>query len=108
MLAYYVRWHLERAWAPLLFRDAERPVADDPVAAAQRSATALHKASSQTLEDGTPVHSFRTLLNSLKSIVRNRVVPRGLPDSAAFDVVTTPTSHQARALALLRSIPTGA
>jgi hypothetical protein len=48
------------------------------------------------------VHSFRTLLNSLKTIVRNRVVPHGLPDSAAFDVVTTPTAHQARALALLR------
>jgi hypothetical protein len=23
MLAYYVRWHLERAWAPLLFRDED-------------------------------------------------------------------------------------
>jgi hypothetical protein len=101
MLAYYVRWHLERAWAPLLFRDEERPMLPDPVAPAERSAVALRKASTQQLEDGTPVHSFRTLLDSLRSIVRNRVVPRGLPDSAAFDIVTTPTPQQARALALL-------
>jgi hypothetical protein len=102
MLAYYVRWHLERAWAPLLFRDEEHPLADDPVAPAERSAAARRKASSQALDDGAPVHSFRTLLSSLKTIVRNRVVPRGLPESAAFDVVTTPTPHQARALALVR------
>ena len=25
MPAYYVRWHLERAWAPLLFRDEQPP-----------------------------------------------------------------------------------
>lgn len=102
MLAYYVRWHMERAWAPLLFRDEAPPVLDDPVAPKQRSATALRKASTQELEDGSPVHSFRTLLSSLKSIVRNRVVPRGLPETAAFDVVTTPTPQQARALALLK------
>ena len=35
----------------------------------------------------------------------HRVVPRGLPDSAAFDVETTPTPHQARALALLGITP---
>ena len=101
MLAYYVRWHLERAWAPLLFRDEQRPVPADPVAPAERSAPALRKASTQQLEDGTPVHSFRTLLDSLRTIARNRVVPRGLPDSAAFEIVTTPTPLQARALALL-------
>ena len=101
MLAYYLRWHLERAWAPLLFRDEERPVLDDPVAPAERSAAALRKVSTQQLEDGTPVHSFRTLLDSLMTITRNRVVPRGLPESAAFDIVTTPTPLQARALGLL-------
>ena len=39
-LAYYVRWHLERAWAPLLFTDEVRPELDDPVAPAVRSARA--------------------------------------------------------------------
>ena len=65
----------------------------------------LRKLSTQQLEDGTPVHSFSTLLETLKTIARNRVVPRGLPDSAAFDKVTTPTPLQARALALLNLAP---
>ena len=107
LLAYYVRWHMERAWAPLLFRDEEPPVLADPVAPAQRSAAALRKASTQQLEDGTPVQSFPTLLNALKTMTRNRVVPRGLPESAAFDVDTTPTPLQARALALLHLTPSG-
>ena len=54
------------------------------------------------------MHSFRTLLNALKTMTRNRVVPRGLPESAAFDVVTTPTPLQARALALLNLTPSSA
>ena len=100
MLAYYVRWHLERAWAPVLFRDEQPPVPGDPVAPAQRSPDALRKASSQRLADGSPVHSFPTLLRSLATICRNQVVPRGLPEEAAFEVVTQPTAPQARALAL--------
>ncbi|MGH7910287.1 MAG: IS1634 family transposase [Candidatus Dormibacteraceae bacterium] len=107
LLAYYVRWHLERAWAPLLFRDEARPEPADPVAPAQRSAAAQRKASTQQLDDGTPVHSFRTLLADLTTIARNRVVPRGLPAAAAFDCVTTPTPLQARALALLDVSVTG-
>ena len=62
LLAYYLQWHLERAWAPLLFRDEERPELDDPVAPAVRSEAALTKVHTQRLPDGTPVHSFRTLL----------------------------------------------
>ena len=105
MLAYYVRWHLERAWAPLLFRDEARPILADPVAPARRSPEALRKASTQELDDGSPVHSFSSLLKSLQTIARNRVVPRGMPTSAAFEIVTTPTPEQARALALLRQQP---
>jgi hypothetical protein len=100
MLAYYVRWHLERAWAPLLFRDEQPPLLDDPVAPSQRSSAALRKASTQQLEDGSPVHSFPTLLRSLATICRNQVVPNGLPEDAAFELVTQPTELQARALAL--------
>ena len=37
MLAYYVRWHLEQAWKPLLFRGEQPPEHEDPVAPAQRS-----------------------------------------------------------------------
>lgn len=105
LLAYYVQWHLERAWAPLLFRDEERPELADPVAPAERSAAALHKAHTGRLPDGTPVHSFRTLLAELATLTRNRVVPAGAPDAAAFEIVATPTPLQARALELLNLTP---
>jgi hypothetical protein len=107
LLAYYVQWHLERAWAPLLFRDEERPELPDPVAPAVRSAGALTKAHTQRLPDGTPVHSFRSLLTELATLTRNRVVPVGAPDEAAFDIVAIPTPLQARALSLLGLTPTG-
>jgi len=105
LLAYYVQWHLERAWAPLLFRDEERPELDDPVAPAERSAGALAKAHTQRLPDGTPVHSFGTLLSELGTLTRNRVVPVGAPDEAAFEIDAIPTPLQARALSLLELTP---
>jgi len=105
LLAYYVQWHLERAWAPLLFRDEERPELPDPVAPAERSETALAKAHTQQLPDGTAVHSFGTLLSELGTLTRNRVVPTGAPDEAAFEIVAIPTPLQARALSLLGLTP---
>jgi hypothetical protein len=105
MLAYYVRWHLERAWAPLLFGDEARPELDDPVAPAVRSEAALTKAHTQRLPDGTAVHSFGTLLDELATLTRNRVVPVGAPDEAAFEIDAIPTPLQARALALLDLTP---
>jgi hypothetical protein len=107
MLAYYVAWHLERAWAPLLFRDEERPEGDDPVAPAQRSDAALAKARTHELPDGTPVHSLRTLLAEMATLTRNLVVPAGAPDEAAFEITATPTPLQARAFALLGLSPAG-
>ncbi len=105
MLAYYVQWHLERAWAPLLFRDEARPELPDPVAPARRSVAALRKAHTHELPDGTPAHSFRTLLAELGTLTRDRLVPAGAPDEAAFEIVATPTPLQARALALLGLTP---
>jgi hypothetical protein len=99
MLAYYVRWHLERAWAPLLFKDEDKPVAEDVVAPARRSAGALRKARTQRLADDTPVHSFRSLLAELATLTKNTV---RLPNSATtFDKLATPTPLQDRALQLL-------
>ena len=105
MLAYHVQWHLERAWAPLLFRDEERPELDDPVAPAERSDAALAKARTQRLPDGSPVHSFGTLLGELATLTRDRVVPTGAPDEAAFEIDAIPTQLQARALSLLELTP---
>ncbi len=108
MLAFYVQWHMERAWAPLLFRDEEPPWHADPVAPARRSAAALRKAHTQELPDGTAVHSFRTLLAGLATLTRDRLGPAGAPDEAAFEIVATPTPLQARALALLGLTPASA
>jgi len=107
MLAYYVQWHLERAWAPLLFCDEEPPEPADPAAPARRSAAALAKASRHELADGTPAHSFRTLLAEMATLTRNRVLPPGAPDEAAFEITATPTPLQARAFELLGLSPAG-
>jgi transposase len=43
LLAYYVEWHLRRAWAPLLFEDEERReerLRRDPILPAEPSASA--------------------------------------------------------------------
>ena len=101
LFAYYVGWHLERAWAPLLFRDEEPADLPDPVAPARRSEAALVKVRTHTLADGTPAHSFRTLLAELVTLTRNLVLPPGAPDEAAFEITTTPTPLQARAFELL-------
>jgi len=99
MLAYYVRWHLERAWAPLLFKDEDKPAVEDVVAPAKRSASALAKAHSQKRPDGTPVYNFRGLLNELATLTKNTV---RLPNSlATFDKLANPTALQSRALQLL-------
>jgi hypothetical protein len=99
MLANYVRWHLERKWAPLLFRDEQPPALEDPVAPAQRSVSALEKARSGRRPDGNPVFSFRSLLNELATLTKNTV---RLPGSeVTFEKLALPTPLQAEALRLL-------
>lgn len=105
LLAAYLRWHLEAAWAPLLFRDETPSERTDPVGPRERSAGALRKERDHRTPDGLPVGSFRTLLGELATLARNRVVLGGAPDSAAFDVLTEPTPLQARALELLGVSP---
>jgi transposase len=107
MLAYYVKWHMLEAWRPLLFcdEDQEAKRRRDPVAPSQRSDSAKRKVYSKTLDDGTPAHSFQTLLKLLSGIVRNICcVPGAPPDAPTFDVVTTPNSQQQRAYELLANI----
>lgn len=101
MLAYYVRWHLERAWAPLLFRDEARPHQDDPVAPAERSAAATRKARTRTIDDGTLTHSFRSLMGHMATLTRGQMRLRNGGDSN-FTLDATPTPLQQRALALLK------
>ena len=107
LLAYYVEWHMREAWRALTFADPDHraKATRDPVAPAKRSEAALAKVSRHTLEDGTPAHSFPTLLASLATIVRNtcRTPSAGL-DAPTFEVITTPDAKQQQALALIRQI----
>jgi len=107
MLAYYVEWHMREAWRELMFADTDQQAkaTRDPVAPAKRSKAALAKAARHTLDDGTPAHSFSTLLTELATIVRNTCrTPRAGADAPTFEVVTTPTPKQQRALELIRQI----
>jgi transposase len=106
MLAYYVEWHMREAWRELLFADEDlaAKTTRDPVAPAQRSEAAQIKATTHSLEDGTPAHSFRTLLQTLATIVRNVCRIPGEPTLATFTVTTTPNTLQHRARELLDKI----
>lgn len=108
MLAYYVQWHLMAAWRPLLFHDEEEvgKGSRDPVAPAVRSPAARRKAATKQLGDGTPAHSFRTLLTHLSTIVRNVCRPLRTPTDPGqtFMLDTQPDLLQQRAYELLESI----
>jgi len=107
MLAYYVEWHMREAWRPLLFGDEDQAAkrTRDPVAPAKRSTAALRKVHTKVLDDGTPVHSFPTLLKELSSIVRNVCRPRSAgAEAPTFELTTTPTPTQHRAYELLKTI----
>jgi len=107
MLAYYVEWHMREAWRELLFADEDlkRKHRRDPVAPARRSAKALRKVATHTLQDGSPAHSFCTLLHELSTIVRNTCQPSaGATGSATFQMTTLANPTQQRALQLLQSI----
>jgi hypothetical protein len=108
LLAYYVEWHLRRAWAPLLFEDEERHEARacrDPVLAAQPSASAQAKKRSQETVDGLPVQSFQSLLADLASRARVTYELKSEDVAATFTQVPPPTPLQARAYELIRSFP---
>ncbi len=106
LLAAYLRWHLEEAWAALLFRDEAPPGREHPVGPPGRSEGAVSKDHRHVTADGFPVHSFRTLLAELATLTRNRVVPAGADEAAAFEILAEATPLQARAFELLGVSPT--
>ena len=109
VLAYYVEWHMRQTLAPMLFDDEDKALAEtmrkSVVAPAKRSSRALRKASSKRTDQGEPVHSFRTLLQDLQTLAKNRVRPLQASDASdrpvEFDLLTTPTPLQRRAFELL-------
>ena len=107
MLAYYVEWHLREAWRELMFADEDQSakLTRDPVAPAKRSAAAERKALTHTIEDGTPAHSFTTLLAELGAIVRNTCRMPNTEHAPTFQITTTANPKQQRALELIRQMP---
>ena len=107
MLAYYVEWHMRQAWRELMFADEDQAakLTRDPVAPAKRSNTAMRKVLSRTLEDGSPTHSFQTLMKELETIVRNTCrTPNSAGNGSTFQITTMPSDKQNRALELISQI----
>ena len=100
-------WAWLRLWAPLLFADTEQAAkaTRDPAAAAERSQSAQDNERSHTLPHGQPAHSLATLLAELATLVSNTCrTPCAAPESPAFNVLTTSSTHHTRALALINAI----
>jgi len=103
MLAYYLEWHLRKAWASLLFDD-EYPGSHQkgsPVLSALRSESAINKANTKKLPDGSPVHSFNTLISSLAMVVLNDARIPAIAKIPSFTIITTPNPVQKKAFDLL-------
>jgi transposase len=89
MLAYYVQRYMTEALRPLLFADEDQEAKStrDPIAPAKRSEKALEKVSTKTLDDGTPAHSFKTLLHHMSTITRDFCVQK-------IDSIDTRPNHK--------------
>jgi hypothetical protein len=101
LLACYLVWHLRKAWAPLTFTDEHPPTRDNPVAPAQRSAQAQTKASGHRAPDGTPLRSFRGLLDHLATLTRNDIRYHGT--NTTVPTLAEPTPEQRRAFDLIEA-----
>ncbi len=65
----------------------------------------MKKVLSPTLQHGSPVPSFQTLMTTLQTIVRNTCrMPGAAPDAPTFEIITTPNQTQKRALELIAQI----
>jgi transposase len=108
LLAYYVEWHMRRAWTPLLFADEELPKERkhrDPILPATPSESAQQKKITRQTADGFPVHSFATLMAELASRARVTYGLQAEPSGPTFKQVPEPTPLQAKAYHLLTLLP---
>ena len=108
LLAYYVEWHLRRAWAPLLFEDEQLDQERrrrDPILPATCSPSAQEKKVTRQTADGFPVHSFATLMAELASRARVTYGLKSAESTPSFQQVPEPTPLQAKAYALLALLP---
>jgi hypothetical protein len=103
MLAYYVRWHMEKALAPLLLTDHDLRGAEarraSVVAPARRSEAGERKARRQKTEQGEPARSFDTLMKDLMTLTKNETRVQGT--EATFHRYPCPTPLQEKAFELM-------
>ena len=103
MLAFYVRKHMERALAPMLFVDHDPGGAGTRrrsiVAPAVRSSAALRKITTQCSDDGLPLHAFKSLMDDLATLTKNTVKMGNT--EVTFEQYARPTALQQRAFDLL-------
>jgi hypothetical protein len=103
MLAYYVRWHMEKALAPMLLTDHDPQGAearrDSVVAPARRSEAGERKVRRQKTDQGDPARSFDTLMKDLMTLTKNETRLQGT--EATFDRYPLPTPLQQKAFELL-------
>ena len=107
MLSYYVEWHIREKLAELLFdeddKEGARAARVSIVAPAEPSPSCRAKANTKRTADGMPVHSFRTLLEDLKTLSRDEVY---VPASHhTFIKLHTATRLQQRVFELLEVSP---
>jgi len=66
---------------------------------------AMEKVNNRTLDDGTPAHSFQTLLSDMQTVVRNTCrTPKSPSDAPTFQITTTQNDKQKRAIELISQI----
>jgi len=104
MLAYYVEWHMRECLKPMLFDDEfieqAQAARASPVNKALRSEHAQAKDATKRGDDGSPLHSFRTLLQDLATVAYN-ITSTSLNPNAKIVITTRPTPVQAKAFKLL-------
>jgi len=107
MLARYVRWHMERALAPLLLTDHDpeggKALRVSIVTPARRSVAGEQKVRRQQTQTGEPARSFETLLKDLQTLTKNNVRVPGT--QVTFNQYTHPTPLQQQAFNLLGVSP---
>ena len=97
---------MRQAWRELLFSDPqldEISAERDPVLSLPRSQVAKQKAATKQLDDGSPVHCFRTLIEHLETVTMNTCRSKLLTD-VPFELMTMANDKQQRALDLLSTI----
>jgi transposase len=104
MLAYYVQWHLKRAWEPLLFEEEDLASIRrrrDPVAPPKPSARVERKKRTHRTAADLPAQSFTTLLRHLATRCRQTYQVVSAPSGSTFEQLTEPTPLQAEAFRLI-------